>query len=75
MLVLVIILPVAGIDEEDDGIDCREVILPHSTRLVMSTKIECGESARQYWVMQIYLDHIEKTRNGINSSKNIKALE
>ena len=46
MLVLVIILPVAGIDEEDDGIDCREVILPHSTRLVMAAKIECGESAR-----------------------------
>ena len=46
VLVLVIILPVAGIDEEDDGIDCREVILPHSTRLVMAAKIECGESAR-----------------------------
>ena len=44
-----IIPPVTGVDEEDNGINCWEVILPDSTRLVVTPKIECGESARKVW--------------------------
>ena len=74
-MVGVIIPPVTGVDEEDDGINCREVILPHSASLVVTTKIECGEPARVVEGDPTYLDHIDKTRNGINSSKGIEALE
>ena len=40
-------LPVTRVDEEDNRINGWEVILPHATRLVVTAKIECGESARR----------------------------
>ena len=40
-------LPVTRVDEEDNRINGWEVVLPHATRLVVTAKIECGESARR----------------------------
>ena len=38
--------PITRVDKEDDGVDCWEIIFPHSSRLVVATKIEGGESER-----------------------------
>jgi len=36
--------PITRVDKEDDGVDCWEIIFPHSSRLVVAAKIKGGES-------------------------------
>ena len=38
--------PITRVDKEDDGVDCWEIIFPHSSRLVVAAKIKGGESER-----------------------------
>lgn len=39
---------IPGVDEKNDGVDGREVILPHATCLRVSTQVECGEAHIAY---------------------------
>ena len=43
---LCVVSPITRVDKEDDGVDCWEIIFPHSSRLVVAAKIKGGESER-----------------------------